>query len=192
MPRKYERLLESEIERLAADPRLHSAAARALSYPATVAPEQIRNLLSLARHLAALPEDYAQFEMNWYRSACSADLNATEEDREDLALGRLPCGTSACAAGHGPISTGKVRRHGEDWGQYIARVFGTIPTNYSWFLFSAWWTEVDNTPQGAAARIAHLVGLASQPLSNLPRTFRLPWDQDPPREEIIGQYKYLL
>lgn len=192
MSRKYERLLESEIERLTADPRLHSAAARALCYPATVTPEQINNLLSLARYLAALPEDYAQFEMECYRSADSADLNASEEDREDQALGRLPCGTSACAAGHGPISTGKVRRPGEDWDEYIARVFGTMPTNYNRFLFSAWWTDVDNTPHGAAARIVHLAVLASEPLSNLPRTFHLPQDSNTPREEIIGQYKYLL
>lgn len=66
------------------------------------------------------------------------------------------CGTSACAIGHGPLAGIRIKKT-EDWSDYSARVFiDQYKENggVAWgFLFSGSWSDYDNTPSGAAARI---------------------------------------
>jgi hypothetical protein len=68
------------------------------------------------------------------------------------------CGTSCCAIGtaayHG---VGKLTRH-MDWETYSFETFGLTTFSNPWsFLFSMEWADVDNTPEGAVARILKLV-----------------------------------
>lgn len=105
------------------------------------------NLKKLADHLASLPEGYREFDMQHYvtTSGGSSDRRPSEV---------IPgCGTICCAAGHGPLIG--IKAHlGEDWTVYIDRVFldDNSIADFSW-MFSGQWTQVDNTPQGAALRI---------------------------------------
>ena len=68
------------------------------------------------------------------------------------------CGTTACAAGHGPLAGIKPKPH-ENWEEYTRRVFGAYhsrddgPKELWHFLFAPEWEDIDNTPKGAAARI---------------------------------------
>jgi hypothetical protein len=68
------------------------------------------------------------------------------------------CGTSCCALGtaawHG---IGKITR-GMIWEEYSNKNYGLIYDTEIWtFLFHGEWASVDNTPEGAAARILKLV-----------------------------------
>jgi hypothetical protein len=98
------------------------------------------NLRKLASHLLALPEDYGGFHMMNYET-CG------------------PCGTAACAIGHGP-SCGFVKSEGETWDRYCQRLFGVGREGecvfYFW-CFASNWASVDNTPEGAAKRILWLL-----------------------------------
>ena len=62
------------------------------------------------------------------------------------------CGTVACAVGHGPL-VGIHKKRTEGWFAYADRVFGSENMSVFTFLFGGCWEEVDNTPEGAAARI---------------------------------------
>lgn len=86
------------------------------------------------------------------------------EDREYMATGQIPaCGTVACAAGHGPVA-GILDPDAEDWNEYVERNFlgepvdGKFDNNriYRW-CFSCSWTDIDNTPTGAAKRIRYML-----------------------------------
>lgn len=71
------------------------------------------------------------------------------------------CRTSACALGTAAYAgIGSCSVHG-DWGTYSQKTFG-FTSGYSdsdvWnFLFSDSWSGVDNTPEGAAARVLYLI-----------------------------------
>lgn len=71
-----------------------------------------------------------------------------------------PCGTAACAVGHGPYA-GILKSKRQNWMDYS---FKFIPkdkciydkegqTLYWSFAFDSDWTKIDNTPIGAAKRI---------------------------------------
>lgn len=63
------------------------------------------------------------------------------------------CGSTACAVGHGPLA-GIPPNHGEDWWSYCKRVFGVEEETSEWnWLFDSWWAKIDNTAEGASARI---------------------------------------
>lgn len=66
------------------------------------------------------------------------------------------CGTSCCAIGtaayHG---VGKTR--GRDWATYSRETFGIHNDNIWSYLFDGGWTEIENTPEAAVARILKLV-----------------------------------
>lgn len=79
-------------------------------------------------------------------------------DDETIALENYDCGTAACAMGHGPAAGIKPFLH-EDWWDYSRRAFGIDQSEmdagfdaFQW-MFSSVWAHIDNTPQGAAARI---------------------------------------
>ena len=116
-----------------------------------------RNLLKLAKYLLGVkPEKFSMFEffqnknayMNYGASPDPAVL--VEEKYND-------CGTVACAAGYGPAAGIKAEKF-EDWWGYIERAFGATKNDYLWYyVFDASWKYTDNTPLGAAKRIAYVL-----------------------------------
>ena len=129
--------------------------------------EQRANLDKLATYLESLPDDYKKFSM--YSFFCGP-ISESEFDLETVAKriknGANPCGTVACAIGHGPaagISVNDPEIHG--WFSYAKVRFGalnhwvgSVDENsegsrlWSW-LFASEWHTTDNTVKGAAARI---------------------------------------
>ena len=72
-------------------------------------------------------------------------------DRRSFPPNHHACGTVACAVGHGPAAG--INPEGcTGWCEYGERMLCANPDGYYW-LFSARWQHVDNTPEGAAARI---------------------------------------
>lgn len=84
-------------------------------------------------------------------------MDADGEITPDSAKNKVykSCGTTACAAGHGPLAGIKWKESdGSDWNSYCTRAFGAPPISNLWeWLFSPDWADIDNTPEGAAARI---------------------------------------
>jgi hypothetical protein len=111
---------------------------------------QLRNLVQLARHLRTLPADYKHFAMSDYYVASGPG----EWSPAGAATGLQQCGTSACAAGHGPVA-GIAPLPEEGWALYTVRAFGGYYSPYTDWLFHPSWDYKDNTPRGAAARIAY-------------------------------------
>jgi len=106
------------------------------------------NLEKLASYLEELPEDYNHFGMDWY---FTIDDNWYFPEKAT----NFTCGTVACAVGHGPAA-GLPGYKGEDWDSYSERVFQLPYLEWCW-CFSGHWSEVDNTPHGAAKRIRYLM-----------------------------------
>lgn len=110
----------------------------------TLTPYQRQNLKKLASYLEQLKppesEEDPAFDM--------ADFTTEDVGHDECRL-QLDCGSCGCAIGHGPYA-GIPKLTTETWYQYHLRVFGTEV--YGW-CFAGEWKEVDNTPQGAAARI---------------------------------------
>jgi hypothetical protein len=104
------------------------------------------NLAKLADYLQRpLPID---FDMEYY------GLDSSGGDV--LYPSKAPsCGTVACAVGCGPYA-GIAPEPVEGWRAYSDRVFDLNAPAWLW-LFSTDWSEIDNTPQGAAARIRWLL-----------------------------------
>ena len=111
--------------------------------------EQVLNLARLADWLRALPEDYAQFEMEHFM------LDRQLGQIKTRAFEITDCGTVACAVGHGPMA-GIQPQPAETWVDYSERCFAPSGFLFS-YLFASDWSYIDNTPHGAAARIAHLL-----------------------------------
>ena len=117
--------------------------------------EQVNNLLKLANYLAALPEDYDHFDMSDYfspRGWRSIPLRMARPEMLNV------CGTSACAAGHGPAA-GIEPEKGQTWYGYVVDKFtgkddGCIVYSN---LFGGDWKFVDNTTKGAALRIYYFL-----------------------------------
>lgn len=108
--------------------------------------DQQINLLTLAKGLLSLPEEYKHFDMTHYFDSESIYQKPCELDVKDY----NGCGTSACAAGHGP-SFGIKAEPLEGWTAYIERVFGVDEFDATWnFLFDPGW---NNDPKQAATRI---------------------------------------
>lgn len=110
--------------------------------------EQRGNLAALAEYLESGPA--LRFDMARF----AADGERHEIDPEAM----LRCGTAACALGHGPFAGLPAKRQ-EEWKDYAFRVFGVGPTDigsqspaFLW-MFGGAWAEIDNSPDGAAARI---------------------------------------
>lgn len=113
-----------------------------------VTDEQRANLRTLARGLMAF-DRAVKFDMVLY---CAGDngryVHASEANE---------CGTTACAAGHGPM-LGIEPLPYEGWGDYAERSFGAITSSRIWdMVFSAAWARHDNTREGAARRIAYML-----------------------------------
>jgi hypothetical protein len=115
-------------------------------------PEQVANCRKLAAYLRTLPADYPDFEM-------SSFTNEGERGEGYAPAYDAPCGTAACAAGHGPRA-GIEPDGDEDWESYSERCFapdsGGENSPWEW-CFSGSWYRVDNTVHGAAARIKYML-----------------------------------
>lgn len=107
-----------------------------------------KNLQKLATFLAygELPKDVG-FNM-W--SYCSTGT---------WGITRPPCGSVACAVGLTPFA-GIRKLKAESFNEYCLRVFGVDADNvapeFQW-CFASGWSGIDNTPNGAAKRIQHLL-----------------------------------
>ena len=113
----------------------------------------VKNLAKLGKYLSSLPEDYQDFGMQYF-------VDGTSERQDDHAH-IAKCGTAACAVGHGPRAGIKPKK-GEDWMEYSSRAFGLntelLHEMYLWeWMFGSDWSRVDDTPQGAARRIACVI-----------------------------------
>lgn len=104
------------------------------------------NLLALAHFLETEPAVRKHFNMATYFAV----------DNE--------CGSVACALGWAPIALGHEKQISEslyvalDYDQYSKDHFDLYPINPEWdWLFGAEWVHIDNTPEGAAARIRKFV-----------------------------------
>lgn len=122
--------------------------------------EVLGKLLTLAQYLADLPEDYSQFQMAHYMYSSDKGWPTEYEG------GPVPCGFAACAIGHAPAAlghTGDQLMRGKDggvqWLTYAARTFGRLDSAAFDWMFGGDWEDrgLDNTPEGAAARIVHLL-----------------------------------
>lgn len=127
------------------------------------------NLAKLASYLEKLPADWKHFDMDVYLDAPDFtsvyDAEDTYAQNPDLINS---CGTVACALGHGPAAGIKPNYEagcGISWWDYGTLNFtGSADNLYDW-LFSSFWSHVDNTHHGAAARIRYV--LAGRPIPSL-------------------------
>jgi hypothetical protein len=133
---------------------------------------QRENLGKLASYLEGLPEDYQHFEM----ASWTGDADGEAIVNYALHNGGVPsCGTVACAVGHGPAAgilvpekmicpayaaIGLPRR--VNWWSYSALFARDDSPEFEW-LFSGRWSDVDNTPHGAAARIRYVLQHGAAP-----------------------------
>lgn len=121
------------------------------------------NLDKLATYLEQLPENYAHFDMEGYYDK---DHQLTREQALDYALNnggvdKFNCGTVACAVGHGPsagilFKPNEINKFGQPMWDTYAKNFVEDHVDFEW-LFSSYWSDVDNSHRGAAARIRYLL-----------------------------------
>jgi len=105
----------------------------------------VENFTKLAKYLRSLPDDYVRFDMGTFHMGYGSDSDDNPLDEDEI-----PCGTVACALGHGPAAG--VTTTSDDWlGYYLANFSGESYA-YLW-CFDNDWIEIDNTHQGAALRI---------------------------------------
>jgi len=128
-----------------------------------------KNLRKLAKYLMALPKDYRAFEMRSFMEKATAD-----EVRDYIAKNGNMCGSCACAVGHGPHAGITLEISDDDWDNFfICNDDGGVASiwafycehafditfgnrDFEWFCGGEW-DKVDNTPQGAAARILYVL-----------------------------------
>lgn len=120
--------------------------------------EQKQNLLKLAEVLeTALPtaEGYSfEFDMGWY----FYDLDKDGPYGGYTNHLHNQCNASACAIGVGVLAgIGDTSTHFVS--DYADNTFGTNDRNTSEgrYMFNSLWEDVDNTPEGAAARIRYIL-----------------------------------
>ena len=128
------------------------------------------NLLKLATHLKKL--DRAKFDMSgfyeYYDDKEQEIISLTPDELEVYDTEPTHCGSVACAVGCGPAAGIQVTETDEDWDTYSRRVFiqrneeGEFLDRFlafrTWtFLFSGCWSQIDNSPLGAAERIEFLL-----------------------------------
>lgn len=79
-------------------------------------------------------------------------------DEGDIPLLAHECKTAGCAVGWAPAAGIPPLPSENDWADYSERVFGLKCGSIAWqWCFGSSWAYIDNTPQGAAKRINHLI-----------------------------------
>lgn len=140
-----------------------------------------KNLTKLATYLEGLPLDYKHFDM-WIFLATRDEEDEYDNwvtppldimgkyARENGGIAQFPCGTSACALGHGPAAGVLVPEEMLIGDSVMWRVYGGLFVecndwhNSEWeWCFSQEWAKYDNTARGAAARIRYLLDKGEAP-----------------------------
>lgn len=123
------------------------------------------NLKLLADYLFALPTGYEHFEMYSFYSGGFTEVMQPYQAALELPNLTPNCGTAACALGHAPSIPTLEPHPSEDWFDYGERISGLDEdrnTDWVW-CFGGFWSDVDNTPKGAAQRIYHLLNEGAAP-----------------------------
>lgn len=124
--------------------------------------KQRSNSAKLATYLEKLPLDYNYFAMYAFlRADDASEEEITEYALHNGGVDQFPCGTAACAVGHGPAAgilfdPSEVRTNEPDWEQYSERFADLESPEWVW-MFSGRWSHHDDTHRGAAARIRYLL-----------------------------------
>lgn len=108
------------------------------------------NLTKLATYLEALSADYTHFHMSSYFRGGDGPHFVNDAPFAGS------CGTVACAVGHGPAAGIPANEGTVWWSDYAEEAFELQQKEWEW-CFASMWVVVDNTPQGAAKRIQHLL-----------------------------------
>lgn len=117
-----------------------------------ITPEQHSNLLKLADHLLNKPLQ-AEFDMGLFCPSVLTDSTKSVNI----------CGTVGGALGHATYIIEEKSGY-ETWAAYSKRVFGLPRHSLEWdWCFNSLWSEIDNSPQGAAYRILHMLGTGGIP-----------------------------
>lgn len=107
-----------------------------------------KNLETLREYLRS-GELKAEFDMQHF---CEHSCQPGSESRR-LWNVTTHCGSVGCAVGHATLCV-EPKRPTEDWAGYMHRVLGIRDwTAQEEWLFHGGWADVDNTAEGAAARI---------------------------------------
>ncbi len=134
------------------------------------------NLIKLADYLESLPDNYDRFTMCYYAFK-SSKYSTNYLIMPTITAKEIPCGTVACAVGHGPSAGIKIPFRMMDryqsisddlnttdidigcfWTDYSVEVFGFSKYSEEWYwCFSDLWHKSDDTPKGAAKRIRHVL-----------------------------------
>ena len=134
------------------------------------------NLLKLAKFLDELPEDYKHFDMSKWLTSDTYELCPDEIEDVDIKA----CGYAACAIGHAPQALELTTEQAWEcptWSNFIEVYFG-IDHHAEQFMFGAGWSDIDDTPKGAAKRIRYFLE------NGVPDTFGFVTD-----ERIIELYE---
>ena len=125
-------------------------------------PVQLANLATLATYLEAhVPPP--EFGMQAFMKVTN-DHNNLYDFVPDNTEAYHQCGTSACAVGHGPLALpDSLIDETETWNNYSKRVFGCnawssgASADRFYWMFGGDWSDIDDTPTGAAARIRYFL-----------------------------------
>ena len=135
-----------------------------------VSPEKKANLRKLAEFLLANGEAIykaGRFDMGQYIGKVREGLEGSDYPFLELDVKpsgaanfhRNECGTVGCAAGYGPVAGigSELEISQTGWYFYVQDTFtGGNSEVYAW-CFAAEWTQIDNTPYGAALRILKML-----------------------------------
>lgn len=139
----------------------------------TLSPGRRVNLDKLATYLEKLPLRYKHFDMTDYIGAPDTpNIIFIDYAQHNGGLEKQPCGTVACAIGHGPAAGVYMSKAlatdrsgwdmSPDWSTYSLRKFAPLGPEWDW-MFDNNWSPVDNSHRGAAARIRFLLAGNSVP-----------------------------
>lgn len=117
----------------------------------------VENLKKLALFLWDLPEEDAtkRFDME--------DFNSRHGHPSDLVADKHICETASCAIGWGPTAGIMPTVADRFWNDYSDNHFQRCGTLEWYWMFSSGWSEIDNTPKGAAKRILWLLEKSEVP-----------------------------
>lgn len=157
------------------------------------------NLTKLADYLDTLPEDYQHFTMSTFIDNEGEMEPINQYAEKNGGVGE--CGAVACAIGHGPAAgilfprrrsnsplwyySLLSRQFTPHWEAYSARFLiceEKYPAEWEW-CFGADWSNTDNHPWGAAARIRYL--LAGK---DIPEAFDSDW-AGPEEVQLYSEFR---
>ena len=123
-------------------------------YPLSITKEQRKNLELLYENSPKTIEIVA-FDMFEFLAIEKVPINLYDFITDKIISAETSqCGAVACFAGRGPLCGIPRDTSNADWYDYVENNFGVdIESRSFTWLFSADWTEVDNTLEGARKRL---------------------------------------